>query len=290
MNRFSTFQSFSFLTFLIVCSFSLMAFTKPHDEFPLDEDPDLIVSYKQVSDTELKLHIYYPHDYSKGEQRPAIIFFFGGGWVGGSVIQFRPHALHYASLGMVAVLAEYRIKQKHGTTPFEAVADAKSAIRYLRRNAFSLGINPYRIVGSGGSAGGHLAAATAMLDGLNEPAEPLDVSCIPNALVLFNPVIDNGPTGYGYERIGDRYNEISPMHNIKNETPPCILFLGTNDNLIPVSTAEAFKKEMESVGSRCDLILYEGAGHGFFNHQNIDYYNATILESDKFLRSLGYIE
>jgi len=98
-------------------------------------------------------------------------------------------------------------------------------------------------VASGGSAGGHLAAAAANVPGLNDPNDNLKISAIPNALVLYNPFFDNGPTGYGYERIGERYPEISPIHNIRKKAPPSTVFLGTKDQLIPVETAKLFKQK-----------------------------------------------
>ena len=108
--------------------------------------------------------------------------------------------------------------------------------------------------------------------------------------MLFNPVYDNGPKGYGYERVKDRYKEISPFHNIKKGSPPTIVFLGTKDKLIPVSTAEAYEAKMKAVGSRCDTHLYEGQPHGFFNKgRRGDHYGATVLEMDKFLISLGWL-
>jgi acetyl esterase len=248
-----------------------------------------VMIYKQVDTTDLKLFLYYPDDQLKDGPYPAIIFFFGGAWNGGSITQFEPHAKHFASRGMVSVLADYRVRNRHGSSPFDAVADAKSAIRYLRQHAEVLGIDPERIAGSGGSAGGHLAAATAMVEGLNDPTDDLRINPKPNALVLFNPVFDNGPDGYGYERIGDRYLEISPMHNIRNGAPPCIVFLGTNDRLIPVTTAETFRDKMISAGNRCELMLYEGQNHGFFNFHHTANYEATVKQTDIFLQSLGYI-
>jgi acetyl esterase len=248
-----------------------------------------VMIYKQVDTTDLKLFLYYPDDQLKDGPYPAIIFFFGGAWNGGSITQFEPHAKHFASRGMVSVLADYRVRNRHGSSPFDAVADAKSAIRYLRQHAEVLGIDPERIAGSGGSAGGHLAAATAMVEGLNDPTDDLRINPKPNALVLFNPVFDNGPDGYGYERIGDRYLEISPMHNIRSGAPPCIVFLGTNDRLIPVTTAETFRDKMISAGNRCELMLYEGQNHGFFNFHHTANYEATVKQTDIFLQSLGYI-
>jgi acetyl esterase len=248
-----------------------------------------VMIYKQVDTTDLNLFLYYPDDQAKNGPYPAIIFFFGGAWNGGSITQFEPHAKHFASRGMVSVLADYRVRNRHGSSPFDAVADAKSAIRYLRQHAEVLGIDPERIAGSGGSAGGHLAAATAMVEGLNDPTDDLRINPKPNALVLFNPVFDNGPDGYGYERIGDRYLEISPMHNIRSGAPPCIVFLGTNDRLIPVTTAETFRDKMISAGNRCELMLYEGQNHGFFNFHHTANYEATVKQADIFLQSLGYI-
>ena len=175
------------------------------------------------------------------------------------------------------------------TTPFESVKDAKSAIRYIRKNASKFNIDPDKIIGSGGSAGGHLAAATALVDTYYESTDDLSVSCIPNALVLFNPVVDNGPGGYGFERIGESYKEFSPLHNIREGAPPTILFLGTNDNLIPVETAEYYKIVMEKVSSRCELHLYQGEGHGFFNYNKFENYKNTVAKTDDFLQSLGYL-
>ena len=246
--------------------------------------------YKEVDSMQLKLHFYYPEETTHNEPVPAIIFFHGGGWVSGRITQFEPHARHFAKKGMVAVLAEYRIRSRYGTTPFDAVADAKSAIRFVRKNADELGIDPNRIVGSGGSAGGHIAAAAAMVPGLDDPADNLSISAVPNALALFNPVYDNGPNGYGYERIGERYREISPLHNIKPGNPPTIVFVGTSDRLIPVSTAEQYRDKMADAGNVCELFLYEGEGHGFFNFGHTQRYLETLAETERFLISLGYIK
>jgi acetyl esterase/lipase len=190
---------------------------------------------------------------------------------------------------MVCFLPDYRVSKRHNTTPFESLKDAKSAIRYLRQNAEKFNIDPDRVVAAGGSAGGHLAAATALTEGFDEDSDPVETSCIPNALILFNPVIDNGPGGYGFERIGDRYKDFSPLHNIQKGAPPTLFFLGSEDALIPLETAFYYKKVMEKVGSRCDLKIYEGAGHGFFNLRNPENHKSTLLESDLFLISLGYL-
>jgi acetyl esterase len=258
------------------------------NSFAQSESLPCVITYKQIDTVRLHLFVYKPDCFKESEKYPAIVFFFGGGWNNGSTTQFEVMAKHCASKGMFSVLVDYRVKTTHGTTPFEALKDAKTAIRYLRKNAEGLGIDPQKIVASGGSAGGHLAAACYTNETINESTDPLSISSKPDVLVLFNPVIDNSKDGYGYERIKDKFPEFSPLYNIKKGFPPTIFFLGTNDKLIPVSTAEMFKSKIEAVGSRCDLHLYEGAEHGFFNSQK--YRTLLIPVVDEFLESLGYMK
>jgi acetyl esterase len=247
--------------------------------------------YKQVGDTKLFLHVFSPKDKVDGRKRPAIVFFFGGGWVGGTPKQFEPHCRYLASRGMVAITAEYRVRSRNKTTPFECVMDGKSAIRWVRANAAKLGVDPHRIAAGGGSAGGHVAAATGNCPKLEEKGEDLKISSKPDALVLFNPVYDNSKNGYGYDRVKPRWKEISPMHNLRKGAPPTIVFLGTKDKLIPVSTGEEYQKRMKAVGSRSELHLYKDAPHGFFNKGKPgDHYSDTIAKMDKFLASLGWLK
>jgi acetyl esterase/lipase len=236
------------------------------------------------------VQVYSPKFLDSAKTTPAMVFFFGGGWSSGERSQFIHQATYFSKRGLTCFLVDYRTKNKNNTTPFESLKDAKTAIRFVRKNATLFGIDTSKIIASGGSSGGQLAAATALIDAYTEKTDDLSISCIPNALVLFNPVIDNGPGGYGYEKIGDAYKNFSPLHNIKAGAPPTIIFLGTSDKHIPVETAEYYKKVMEKVNSRCDLLLYEGQGHGFFNYKNIENYKKTIFETDKFLISLGYLK
>ena len=247
------------------------------------------ILYKKIDTTQLYLTVYPSVIKESTKKSPAIVFFFGGGWNNGTVKQFEQQALYFSQRGMVCVLVDYRVREKQKTTPFESLKDAKSAIRYIREHANELQIDPSKIVASGGSAGGHLAAATAIINDYNESTDNTAISCVPDALVLFNPVFDNGPGGYGYERIGEAYKNFSPLHNIKSGTPPTIVFLGDKDHLVPVETAKYYKTIMEKVKSRCDLFVYEGQGHGFFNYKNLEYYKKTVSETDTFLQSIGFL-
>ena len=249
------------------------------------------VQYKQVEDTKLFLHVFNPKDHKASDRRPAIVFFFGGGWNGGTPKQFEPHCTYLASRGMVAITAEYRVKSRNKTTPFECVKDGKSAIRWVRANAVKLGVDSKRVAAGGGSAGGHVAAATGNCLGFEEEGENLKVSSKPDVLVLFNPVYDNSENGYGYSRVKPRWKEISPMHNIRKGAPPTIVFLGTNDKLIPVVTGKEYDRRLKAVGSRSELHLYKDAPHGFFNKGKPgNHYPDTIVKMDKFLAALGWLK
>ena len=123
--------------------------------------------YKTIDTTTLKLHIYKPLDFDATKVYNCVVFFHGGGWNNGSPRAFRRQSMYFASRGMIAISAEYRLKNTHGTTPFEAAEDAKSAIRFVRQHANELHVNPNAIIAGGGSAGGHLAASCGLISKLD---------------------------------------------------------------------------------------------------------------------------
>ena len=272
------FRFFFFLLFLLL---SYISFSQNDKVFIKPEK----VLYKSTKQGDLNLYFYRPLDFDKSKTYNCIIFFHGGGWNSGDYKQFERQSMYFASRGMIAISAEYRIKNKHGTTPIQAMEDAKSAIRFLRLNAKSFFINPNRIAAAGGSAGGHLAAVTANIDLFDNVNEDLGISSKPNLLVLYNPVIDFGSRKWLWI---DNPSDASPVHNISKGSPPTIILTGTKDKIVPVETIMNYKKIMESVGSRCDVILYEGAEHAFFN-KGEDFID-TVLKSDIFLKSNWYLE
>ncbi len=264
--------------------------------FAQDYVPHDKVVYKQTPQGELKLHIFYPEDFSVNDNRSAIVSFFGGGWVGGNPRQFYQQSTFYAKLGMVAISAEYRVKRFHKTSPFESVQDGKSAIRWVRQNANTLGVNPNQIVASGGSAGGHVAACTGVILGSEEPGEDVSISSVPNAMILFNPVLDTTEKGYGAEKVKGREMEISPCHQVHENIPPCLIFHGTEDTTVPYENAARFEQLMKQKGNDCLLIPAFGAGHGFFNSSwfrksNTDtFFKYTMYQSEVFLWKHGFVK
>jgi acetyl esterase/lipase len=251
--------------------------------------------YKTRGLSRLSLYIFQPSRKESHENLSAIIFFHGGGLRERMTWEFVPQAKYLVERGMVAVLATYSI-QRHGRTEFESIADAKSAIRWIRKHANELGIDENRIVAGGGSAGGYLAACTAMIKDLDETNEDLSITSIPNALVLFNPRLAMSASGdppltkKDIRYLNGRNIEgISPFHNIYKGAPPTIIFQGTADNLI--QEAQQFCEKMKNYGNPCEVVLYEGREHGFFHyfHGNNPDFLSTMEATVLFLSKLGYI-
>ena len=119
-------------------------------------------TYKTVDGLALHLWVAKP---SGTSTRTAIVFFHGGGWTGGTVTQFNRQTKELTQRGMLVVNVQYRLVAKAPSleSPKVCLEDAKSAMRWVRSHAKKLNIDPDRIVGSGGSAGGYLAAATALV-------------------------------------------------------------------------------------------------------------------------------
>ena len=272
------------------------------------------VVYKQVGDVSLRMWVFNPagHD-ARTDARPAVVFFFGGGWKAGNPAQFETHCRYLASRGIIAATADYRVATRHGVKADACVEDAKSAVRWLRQNASSLGIDPNRICAGGGSAGGHTACCTALIHGLDADGEDIGISSVPNALALFNPAVmldrldGFGLGGISEEKVADIATrtgvpavDISPIHHVRKNMPPTIIFHGMADTTVPFATAEEFRKRMLAAGNRCELKSFPEAQHGFFNapkgndpgrtDRSNQWHGRTLLQLDKFLQSLGWLD
>jgi acetyl esterase/lipase len=249
------------------------------------------IVFKAIGEVSLQLHLYERAGRDRSVPVSAIVFFFGGGWRGGTPSQFFPHCEHLASRGMVAISAEYRVHDRHGVTPLECVLDGKSAVRWIRAHAGELGVDAEQIAAGGGSAGGHVAACTAILEGMEEEGEDLAISSCPNALVLFNPALDTTREPLRSRWPGGIAERISPLQGVRPGLPPAIVFHGMADATVPYAEAEAFCAAMAASGNRCQLMGFEGQGHGFFNYGRGDgsAYRETVRAMEGYLTSLGYL-
>ena len=239
--------------------------------------------YKETPQEDMYLYILRPETKSKAPL-PTIIYFTGGGWFNGEPTGMIANAAWFRDQGIIGISADYRVKSRHDTTPIECIKDAKSAIRFVRQHARDLGIDPNQIIAAGGSAGGHLAAAT-VLDGCEEPKENLKISSKPNALVMHNPVLG---IGFGQDFFKE-HPECSPILNIKKGWPPTILSCGTKDNTTPHSAAVEFTRLMKAAENSCELITVKDAGHSCDWPVTNPTFLPTSTRMTEFLAEHGFI-
>jgi len=290
------YKLFNYLFLLVICAFTGLTYS----QVPGNEPVMQTKVYKTIGLTKVKMYIYQASDRDDLKQRPAIVFFGGGGLSERHIGQFMPQCKYLAKLGMVAMVADYRIIRRPGVTPFDCITDAKSAIRWVRAHAGELGIDENRIAAGGGSAGGYLAACTGFIKDFDEKKEDLKISSIPNALILFNPLVDMPEqmaiaSKKVVRTVKDRATEISPINHVNEGAPPTIIFQGTADKSVNFHQSTRFCEEMKKYGNDCEVVLYEGRDHGFFLYflypekENPDFIS-TMEYTVKFLTSLGYIK
>jgi len=106
---------------------------------------------------------------------PIVVYLHSGGWLSGSRNEVPDFLLQEVTRANVEVASVgYRLSAAHGVNPFpDALFDVDRAVRWLTANAAFLALDPSRIVLSGTSAGGHLAALTAAApDAFTQPGLP----------------------------------------------------------------------------------------------------------------------
>ncbi len=247
--------------------------------------------YKSIDGVDLRLHVFTPA-HRTSDKLPAVVFFFGGGWMWGNITDSAPQAKYLSGRGMIAILADYRVYCRNKADVTGEMADAKSAIRWVRSHASELGIDPDRIVASGGSSGGHLALSTAAFDNFDDPTENRAIGSRPNALLLFFPCVDlttDDERQYSSAALGSHGRDVSPLYRIAKGLPPMIILQGTADPLY--ASVDKYCADVKTFGNSCEFVKYEGAPHGFFRPAANEgkWYRAALLETDRFLTKLGYL-
>ena len=232
--------------------------------------PTRKIEYKTAGDKKLSLHLFEPKGLKPADKRAAIVFFHGGGWNHGDPSSFYWQGDYFAKRGMVAFSAEYRLTPQ-GVQVADCIADAKSAVRWVRAHAAELGVDPARIAAGGGSAGGHLAAAAAIV----KDAEDRTASSRPDLLVLFNPALFH-----------PRAKKTLSLEMFTAETPAAQVFYGTKDAM--VTYGHDLLAQSRKLGNVVDFHTAEAAGHGFFHGP--PWREQTTYLADQFLAKHGFLQ
>jgi acetyl esterase/lipase len=241
------------------------------------------VVYHTADGHRLRLDLYIPPggttSVSPGPGRPAILAVHGGSWIGGSRRLFRPSlgnphptAVRLAESGFVVVAADYRLARPGAPSWPGARDDLREAVRWIRRHARELDVDPHRIAALGQSAGAHLAALLGTF-----PAEDdADVQAIvgfygpSNLEQLPLQRVERLPHEPVHIFLGDdatmpsgKAREASPVNHVRRESAPMLLFHGTRDSWVPIAQSEELGRALEAAGVLHRLIRVDGARHGF---------------------------
>lgn len=265
----------------------------PAFDFPVIEK-----TFKRIGTRDVKLYMFEPAGEKK--KKPVILFFIGGSFAKNpqSPAVFQHQANYFASLGMVAICVDYRAGHDEGFTPKQAIADAKSSVRWVRKHADELGIDPEKIVMCGSSAGGYVCVSSIMFDHLNDdPHYQQSQEHIPNALIIFGAGMDGVDIMQRrYPELLDQAKEISPFHNIKKTLPPTLWMCGTEEDTPTIphglyAQNKTFVDRMVAAGNEIIFEEYEGMEHGFFKYGRYDnrYFHQTNARIADFLREVGFI-
>jgi acetyl esterase len=255
-----------FLLFLACCTTALFAQPSP-ETTPTELSGAETFLYRDEGTTPpMRLFVVKPAGWQAGDRRPALIFYFGGGWTTGTPASSIFWAKFAAGLGMVGIAPDYRTKGRHDVPPMSSVADSRAALRWVQDHAAELGVDPRRIVVGGNSAGGHVALWTSIRHappGSDEKESPRHQ---PAALILFSTVSDTSTeTGYTPQRFGEHTTALSPVHQLDAQMPPVLAFHGDADKTVPLRQAVALRDKLTATGNACELHIVPGGGHNFGN-------------------------
>ncbi len=249
------------------------------------------IEYGKGGDVALKLDLYQPTGVTK--PAPAVVWIHGGAWRSGHRAAYHAYCIRCAEAGYVAATVSYRLMN---VAPFPAAAeDVKCAIRWVRKNAARLGVDPNRIAAAGGSAGGHLALlagyasevaeleGTGGNDGVSSAVQavvdfygPADLT---TEYAVSNDIVINFLGGKLFKDAPEAYRLASPVTHVTPDDPPTLIFHGTIDRIVSVRQSEMLVDKLKAAGVPHEFDRIEGWPHTMDMAKPIsDHCVAMILE------------
>lgn len=235
-------------------------------------------TYKTIQDTlSLQLDVFMPEEIQAGDKRPVMVFFHGGGWVGGKRSLMHRQCRYFAQRGFITATVTYRLLTK-GVPGDKSICikDAKSAIRWIKQQAADLHADTGKVILGGGSAGGHLATMAALDTAINDEQDDISISTKALALILFNPA-------YGLQESA----AVQPFDKVNPQCPPVIQFFGDLDAKWKPG-GDKFRQLLVENKVRNEMWIAKGQKHGFYGGKGWSI--ATVVQADHFLVAMGILK
>ncbi|HTY39332.1 MAG TPA: alpha/beta hydrolase [Bacteroidota bacterium] len=225
---------------------------------------------------------------------PVVLYIHGGGWVGGTKETALMNLLPYFELGIHVINVEYRLARV-SLAP-AAVQDCRLALRWVFKNAKQYGFDTTKVIVTGGSAGGHLALTTGMLDasyGFDYPTDWDYAGVEPKVAAIINwfGITDvkellAGPNkqDYAVDWLANLPNKeavassVSPINMVRKGLPPIFTVHGDKDQLVPYTQAVRLHEALTKAGVPNQMITIPGGKHGGFNKAEMKMIYAAIVD------------
>ncbi len=239
--------------------------------YRLEKDVDYLGAERKE-----KADLYLPAEIPAGKRVPAVLIVHGGGWSGGDKFAAREKNIgtNLALNGYVAMSINYVLAESKGTNVVwpQNLHDCKTAVRWMRKNAERLQIDPDKIGAIGGSAGGHLVSMLALTepkDGLDPKGPYGEFSCRIQCVVdLYGPINLTERNEISMFRktraeAPELYKQASPHIYAGKNDPPVLILHGTGDKTVDYRQSEFFAEELKKAGTSHELIIIPDAPHTF---------------------------
>lgn len=264
------------------------------------------VVYATKDGMDLHLQILTP---SMGQRKPlpCILYVQGSAWMKQNVYSCVPNMARFASRGYVVAVVEYR---HTGIGPFPTqTVDAKTAVRYIRKNARRLGVDVNNIFIWGDSSGAHtsLMVAVSQDDPAIDDSYLAEESCAVNAAIAYYPPTDisvmkdypsenphNDPSSPEGLLIGgvevasnlELAKKASPIYYVNKNKPlvPIFLAAGTMDRTVPFSQTDLFAGKLQECGKTYEYYALQGADHGTWQFWTEEMYDKVENFIKKYLK------
>ena len=259
------------------------------------------VTYSVATGYECKLDAYVRN--SSAGPVPTVLYIHGGGWVAGTKEAAVMNIFPYLEMGFSVVNVEYRLA-KVALAP-AAVEDCRLALRWVFKNAKTYGFDTTKVIVTGGSAGGHLALMTGMLDasaGFDWPKDWDAATPNPKVSVIINwfgitdvnDLLSGVVTpNYAAAWIGNQLNReaiakrVSPLTYVRKNLPPIFTVHGDKDQLVPYNHAVRLHEALTKAGVVNQLVTIPGGKHGGFSPEEMLNIISGIRE---FLKKQGILQ